>query len=241
METSCVAQHSTHLSWLTSTEHCCSTWNTDQHLGCRYDLVLIPITKVVRQALPEAKCKTTKIDLHYCDLEKLPLEALLCMCDWLKLALDLFSKTTGAMLLQDGLDEEDMQVISQARVWLCQAVGRAARHCTIYTISLPCVSFSSNFGDHALQAASRPRRVMPIVSMSLLLFRMQHVVYVCVKSTCQCESAACLCTEFTTNLAATVSSVSPAAAASYQLHLQSLRYFCALCSSRDFVTGTSSQ
>ena len=187
METSCVAQHSTHLSWLTSTGHCCSTWSTDQHLGCRYDLVLMPIIKVVRQALPEAKCKTTEIDLHYCDLEKLPVEALLCMCDWLKLALDLFSKTTGAMLLQDGLDEEDMQVISQARVWLCQAVGRATRHCTIYTVCSPCVSFSNVFVDYALRAASRPRDVMRIVVlMSLLLFRMWHVVYACVKTTCQC-------------------------------------------------------
>lgn len=75
-----------------------------------------PIIKVVRHALPEAKCKTTKTDLHYCDLDKLPVDALSCMCDWLKMALDLFSKTTGAMLLQDGLGEEDMQVIVQAYV-----------------------------------------------------------------------------------------------------------------------------
>ncbi|KAL0028774.1 hypothetical protein WJX79_006642 [Trebouxia sp. C0005] len=75
-----------------------------------YHLVLNPIIKVVRHALPEAKCKTTKTDLHYCDLDKLPVDALSCMCDWLKMALDLFSKTTGAMLLQDGLGEEDMQL-----------------------------------------------------------------------------------------------------------------------------------
>ncbi len=77
---------------------------------------------MVRHALPEATCKTTKTDLHYCDLERLPLDAVLCMCDWLKLAVDLFSKTTGAMLLQDGLDEDDMQVIVQAYS-MCMAVS----------------------------------------------------------------------------------------------------------------------
>jgi hypothetical protein len=179
METSCVAQHSTDLSWVTSSGQCCSTWNTDQHLGCRYDLVLIPIISVVRQALPAAKRKTTKTDLHYCDLDKLPVDALLCMCDWLKLALDLFSKTTGSMLLQDGLNEEDMQVILPACVWPCQAAGPAAHHCSIYTVCLPCVNFSSVFVDHALRAASRHRGVTSSLSMLLLLFKMQHLVYAC--------------------------------------------------------------
>lgn len=155
METSCLAQHNTHLSWLTSTGHCCSTCNLDQHFGCRYHLVLNPIIKVVHHALPETTRKTTKTDLHYCDLQWLPLDAVLCMCDWLKLAVDLFSKTTGAMLLQDGLDDEDMQVISQACVWPCQAAARAAHHCFLYTFSLPCISFSSVSVDHALRAASR--------------------------------------------------------------------------------------
>ncbi len=186
VDTSCLAQHNARLSWLTSTGHCCSTCNTAQHLGCRYHLVLNPMIKVVHHALPEATCKTTKTELHYCDLQWLPLDAVLCMCDRLKLAVDLFSKTTGAMLLQDGLDDEDMQVILQACEWPCQAAAQAAHHCSLYTFSLPCVSFSSVFVDHALQAASRPGGVTPTVSMLLVLHRMQHVVYVCVAKICQC-------------------------------------------------------
>lgn len=137
---------------------------------------------MVHHAIPETTRKTTKTDLHYCDLQWLPLDAVLCLCDWLKLAVDLFSKTTGAMLLQDGLDDEDMQVISQAYEWLCQAATRAAHHHSLYTFSPPCVSFSSVFVDHA----SRPRGVTSTVSVLLALYTLQHVVYACVAKTCQC-------------------------------------------------------
>ncbi len=243
METSCIAQHSTTSELAHS--NCCSTCNTDQHLGCRYHLILKPIIKVVHHAVPETTRKTLKTDLHYCDLQWLPLDAVLCMCDWLKLAVDLFSKTTGAMLLQDGLDEEDMQVISQAREWPCQAAARAAHHCSLYVFSLPCVTFGSVFVDHALRAASRPGGVTPTVSMLLVLYRMQHVVYACVAKTCQCvrmsvrvrcssllvihKQSSCHCIQCFT----CCSRITSAAGTTLEM-------FYALCSSQDFATGTSS-
>lgn len=65
-------------------------------------MVMNPISSVICQALPEAKRRTTRQVLHYSDLEKLPLDLLMCMCEWLALTLEMLCKTRGAMLLKVG-------------------------------------------------------------------------------------------------------------------------------------------
>ena len=63
-------------------------------------MVMNPISPVVCQALPEAKRRTTRQVLHYSGFEKLPSDLLMCMYEWLALALEMLCKTRGAMLLK---------------------------------------------------------------------------------------------------------------------------------------------
>lgn len=62
-------------------------------------MIMTPIVRLVCQALPKAKRKTTATDLHYCDLEKLSTDLLQCIRQWLYMAGLVFSHVTGVELL----------------------------------------------------------------------------------------------------------------------------------------------
>ena len=69
---------------------------------CRYNFILFPVKGAVCKALPKSRRSTSEVHLSYCDLEKLPQEILLNICDWLHTGVGVLSRTNGVRLFQNG-------------------------------------------------------------------------------------------------------------------------------------------
>ena len=69
---------------------------TDIGLVCRYNAVLYPVTHFVCEMLPEQMRESTRTELFFDDLEKLPSMEVARICEWLTEKVDGFSSKTRA-------------------------------------------------------------------------------------------------------------------------------------------------
>ena len=65
-------------------------------LVCRYNAVLYPVTHFVCEMLPEQMRESTRTELFFDDLEKLPSMEVARICEWLTEKVDGFSSKTRA-------------------------------------------------------------------------------------------------------------------------------------------------
>ena len=63
---------------------------------CRYNAVLYPVTHFVCEMLPEQMRESTRTELFFDDLEKLPSMEVARICEWLTEKVDGFSSKTRA-------------------------------------------------------------------------------------------------------------------------------------------------
>ena len=63
---------------------------------CRYNAVLYPVTQFVCEMLPEQMRESTRTELFFDDLEKLPSMEVARICEWLTEKVDGFSSKTRA-------------------------------------------------------------------------------------------------------------------------------------------------
>ena len=62
-------------------------------MQCRYHFFLSPVISATCKALPKSKRATsTASGFNFCDLEKLPHQVLLNICDWLHVGINLLSR-----------------------------------------------------------------------------------------------------------------------------------------------------
>lgn len=129
---------------------------------CRYNAVLYPVTHFVCEMLPEQMRESTRTELFFDDLEKLPSMEVARICEWLTEKVDGFSSKTRAE--PKDVEEEVQYSFSLARTMLCVCplmpaqwlCAIASMRGPVYILSLPlvvglsaCVYLSSFFLCHS--------------------------------------------------------------------------------------------
>jgi hypothetical protein len=82
------------------------TFSRGSYACCSYQSVLYPVTAFVCELLPENMRESSRTELFYEDLEKLPPEDVAIICEWLTEKVDGFS----SRLKPEPKDEEEVRV-----------------------------------------------------------------------------------------------------------------------------------
>lgn len=92
---------------------------------CRYNAVLYPVTHFVCEMLPEQMRESTRTELFFDDLEKLPSMEVARICEWLTEKVDGFSSKTRAEPKEAEEEVRDCHVHSKLAMH-CLAIVRHA-------------------------------------------------------------------------------------------------------------------